>query len=468
VTQVPLLILSDAITSSTGLARIARDLSTRIHAHLQDTFRVGVLGVGGSISTSSVFPFPNYSIRQLEQMCPIDLPLVWSDFAGHIGDNRQLDSPDDLLYRTGQRRQGILLTIWNASWCQWLAQPQLLPDQHPVRDFLLQRPQSIPPATWASCTPSLRASLAQRPFQRWLYCPVDGHCSDGTLGWQMAPILEGFDRVLAYTSYGAKVIEDTIDKWGDPLSTRRIDFPIPHLPHGLDAATFRPCDRALARATLVSRLSNGEKSLPLKPDQLLLCAVATNTSRKDWGLAFRVCEALLARGRNPFLWGHTDTLLAHWNIPALAKQYGMDKRVLITSDRLSDDDMAECYAACDVMLGIGAGEGWGYPLSEGVGCQLPVLHGRYAGGAEFLRPGNLITPIGYSLESPYLIQRPVYDEGHWADAVEAALICLEDDKAWAAGKAKELDWQQVWPQWQQWLQDGVVAGAGATAKEGAR
>jgi len=462
VTQTTFLMLSDAITSSTGLARIHRDLVTRIHADLSDVFRVGALGVGGAISTSAKFPFPNYSIRQLEQMCPIDLPLVWEDFAGRIGDGRQADSPEDLLYRTGQMRKGILFTCWNASWCQWLAQPELLPDQHPVRDFLLQRPQSIPPATWASCTPALRASLAQRPFQRWLYCPVDGHCSDGTLGWQMAPILEGFDRVLAYTAYGAKVIEDTIDKWGDPLSQRRTDFPIAHLPHGLDAATFRPRDRALARATLVSRLSNGEKSLPLKPDQELLAVVATNTPRKDWGLAFTVCAELLQRGRNVFLWGHTDTLIAHWNIPAMAKQFGMDKRVMITSERLSDEDMTNAYSAADAFLGIGS-EGWGYPCMESLGCGLPVVHMTYAGGADFTPPALQVEPVGYHLEAPYMIQRPVFNPSDWADKV---VQVLTGDRAELSKYPERIDWTVCWEEWRKWLQAGVGAGAGA--KEGAR
>ena len=37
----PLLILSDAIAGTSGLSRIARDLSVRIHENLGDMYRLG-------------------------------------------------------------------------------------------------------------------------------------------------------------------------------------------------------------------------------------------------------------------------------------------------------------------------------------------------------------------------------------------------------------------------------------------
>jgi hypothetical protein len=43
---IPLMILSDAITAPTGLARIARDLATKTHNNLGDVFRVGTYGFG--------------------------------------------------------------------------------------------------------------------------------------------------------------------------------------------------------------------------------------------------------------------------------------------------------------------------------------------------------------------------------------------------------------------------------------
>ena len=443
--QRPLLILSDAVTSSTGLARIARDLATHIHTHLSSHFRVGVLGVGGSISTSSAYPFYNASIRDLQQMVPMDLPQVWRDFAG-------IDS-------AGRPNSGVLLVIWNASWTRWLADPLTLPPGHPVRDFLLQPPPGMPTRDWVALShhsPEGFRQIAHKPFKRWLYCPVDGHCADGTLGWQMAPVLAGFDRVLAYTEYGARVIERTLKKWGaDGLGTQTpkpVGGIIPALPHGLTRA-FHSHPRDLGRETLVSLLSNGAKSRPIKPSEFLLAAVGTNTPRKDWGLAFATAEALLRRGKEVLLWGHTDTLHGHWDLPSLVRQHGMEPWVLLTTDRLTDDDLALGFSAADCGLSIGAGEGFGYNGPQMIQCGLPVVHGDYAGGVEFVAATGLVAPAGFGTESPYLIQRPVFDPETWAAAVER-VTAGEAERAAAATLPQPLLWEEIWPRWAEWLTEG--------------
>lgn len=416
----PLLILSDAISGHSGLARIARDLSVRIHANLPQ-YRVGVLGVGGSISTSSKYPFPNYAIQRLDRMVPLDLPEVWADFAGTVGDGRQEDAPGAV---AGTVRKGILFCIWNASWVAWLSKPELLPQGHPIRNF-----------------------LETNPFKKWIYCPVDGHCSDGTLGFQGADSLSGFDRVLAYTKYGADVIEKTMCRWGG------IEQDIPHLPHGLDCAVFRPRDRKLARQTMISRLTNGAKTGPIKDDQVLLSVVATNSFRKDWGLAFETCAELISRGHDVLLWGHTDMMQprpgtpVYWDIHCLVKQFGMEQRVLISTHRLSDDDMVWGLSACDASLGIGS-EGWGYPLSEALACGLPVVHMSYAGGAEFTPKELQADPVGYRLEPGWSLMRPTFKAHDWADRVEAA-IAPESKKL--ATLPDYINWENAWPEWAEWL-----------------
>jgi glycosyltransferase involved in cell wall biosynthesis len=406
---IPLLILSDQVSNSTGLARVARDLALRIHQHLPQ-FRVGVLGVGGEVSYSCRFPFPNYSVRQLEVgMIPRDIVPVWQDFAG--------------------AEKGILLAIWNITWLGWLAQPQRLPDGHPVKDFLLQQPS---------------------PFAKWLYCPVDGHLPDGTLGVDIAPILSGFDRTLAYTRYGSEVIKQTLEIWGG-----KSELTIPSLPHGTDRTVFFPRDRRDSRHRFLSILSGGKTTVPLYDDSIILCTIATNSARKDWGLTFQTASALLRRNHNIFLWCHTNKLQDYWDLIAMTHQFGLSQRVVLTTEKLSDDDMAQCYSACDCMLGTGAGEGWGLPMSEALACNLPVIHGRYAGGAEFVRPaGCLIEPVGYHLEGRHMIQRPVFNPEDWADAVECVLI----DPTWKeqAVLPEGLAWEECWPQWQRWLEEGIL------------
>lgn len=453
--QTPLLILSDAIAGSTGLGRIARDLAVRIHAHLPQHFRVATLGVGGAISTSSRFPFPNYSIRHLDSgsahstpplgLLPLDLPTVWEDFAGRYGDGRFADSEDDL-QRVGQLRRGILLTIWNVSWCGWLGRPDWLPQGHPLRQFL-QPHHGKTPAHLQNLIPRMQeriggfADLADCPVERWLYCPVDGHCPDGTLGPEVAPILAGFDRLLAYTRYGSAVMEKTLRKWAGKLSPQ-----VPYLPHGIDTSVFYPRDRVQARQDFILHASRGQRALPLRDDQLLLGAVATNTPRKDWGLAFETCAELLSRGRPVFLWCHTDNLSGgYWHLPALAKLFGMENRVVMTTERFDDEEMSWLYSACDCILGIGSGGGFEFPHAEALACAIPVIHGDYAGGAEFLPDEFLVPPQGYRMEGRWAINRPVFRAKDWADKIENAITTE------LATLPKFIHWQNAWSEWAEWL-----------------
>ena len=417
--QIPLLIMADSIAGHSGLARIARDLAVRIHANLQDTFRVGSFGVGGPISSSSKFPFFNCSVMRLDRMVPLDLPAVWDDFAG--------------------KEKGILLVIQNASWVQWLAQPQLLPPGHPLRDFLLQQPP---------------------PFQRWLYCPIDGHLPDGTLGHQLAPILAGFDRVLAYGRYGAEVIEKTLEKWGgaDGAGQPAVSTvnSVPSLPHGLDSKVWFPRDRALARQTFFSRVSNGASSLLLKDDQVLLCMTGTNSSRKEWGTAFQTFAELLQRGVNLFFWGHTDCLAAppgYWNLAALAKQFNMEQRTCLTTARLTDDDLAWAYSAMDVMLATSS-EGFGYAPFEALACGLPTVATTYAGSAEFTPPVWQVKPVVYTLESPFSIQRPIHNPVSCADRVMQA-VNSSSDRTRSLLDPK-YEWENNWEGWRKWLLEGAT------------
>lgn len=437
---IPLLILSDAISGRSGLARIARDLAVRIHEDLSDVFRVGVAGVGGNYS--SRFPFPNYPITQLQNQVPNDLPAIWSDFA--------------------RGEQGILCVIWNLSWVSWLTQPERLPTWHPIRDFLVKepaKPESLSVEQWNKLNPQMKKVIGKSekaPFKKWLYCPVDGDLPNGTLGLEAAPVLAGFDRVLAYTKFGSKVLENT-------LALNGIRKSIPDLPHGIDTSVFYPRDRKTARETLISRLSAGKQNMPIQDDVLLLGVVNTNSYRKDWGLAFETASELVSRGKQVFMWCHSNDLQglspnSYWNLLSLAQNFGMGNRVILTTDNLSEDDMAWCLSALDCGLHIGTGEGFGYFGPDCLACGVPVVHGNYAGGAEFIPPRMLVEPKGYRLEGKWMIQRPVYDPKEWAHKVleiidypkTDPLVEVPDVNFWG-----NLSWKNLWPWWRSWLTENL-------------
>ena len=168
-TPVPLLLISDAPSSGTGLGRITKDLATRIHAHLPDVCRVATLGYGGA--GSAKLDFPQYTIEDMKDFIVPALPQVWEDFAG--------DQP------------GIVMTIWDLSRLMWLTQParcEMLADYPVLWQWLVNSP----------------------PFRRWGYFPIDAGGPNGKLTFPLHQTLLGYDRVLAYGPWGEGVIQQTI------------------------------------------------------------------------------------------------------------------------------------------------------------------------------------------------------------------------------------------------------------------
>lgn len=400
------LMMSDSPSTSSGLSRVWREVTERIYADLSDYFEVASLGLGGNYSTR--FPWPQYTIMRIQDMVVYDLPYVAQDFFG----------PE----------RGIIAVCWNASWLKWLADPTAALPASPLRDYLCSGPGNT------------------RPFDLWLYAPIDGHTPSGRLPVDTADALRGVDRLLAYTSYGAGVIDRAL---GNPSATT------PHLPHGLDASNFYPRDRAVARQTFIARVSgNPDNTLPILPDMVMLAAIGTNSARKDWAIAFQTCAELVKRGYNIFFWGHTDAVSAPgkpWNLAQLAVEYGMQQRTVLTCSPISNDNLAWAYSAMDCTLSIGSGEGFGYTAFESLACGCPTIHSDYAGSAEFLLPQYKVAPVGYRIEQQSMIMRPLASPEAWACAVEAVL-------GQPAELPRELDWDGgLWKRWKQWLLSGLEA-----------
>ena len=95
----PLLIIGDAVSGNTGLSRITRDLSVRIHEHLSDVYRLGTAGYG---TGSRQFGFPQYHLETKDWVC-VNIPEIWKDFAGE--------------------EEGFLFVIWDLSRLGWLSDP---------------------------------------------------------------------------------------------------------------------------------------------------------------------------------------------------------------------------------------------------------------------------------------------------------------------------------------------------------
>jgi len=394
-TQTPLLILSDSPMGSSGLGRITRELAVRIHANLPE-FRVGVIGYGGSISRH--LGFPQYPMVVQDYM-PLNLPDVWKDFAGD--------------------EKGAVLAIWNPSWIPWLADHERCTDER------------------------LRKFLRTKPFSRWAYLPIDSDTLPGRLPDNLTRSIYQFDRIATYTEWAKGLIENSRPKDVVPKE-------IAALPHGLDTKIFYPRDRKVARDTFVNRVAGLDQN-PIADGIVLIGVVATNTPRKDWSLAFEVCAELVRRGVNVGLWVHADAMRKNWDIAALAKEFGVADRTIASNRVLQDDDLAWAYAACDVTLGIGSGEGWGLPLAESLAMGIPVIHGNYAGGAEFVPEGMKVEPYAFRGDGFFAARRPVFRASDWADTVQVWLAPHGD-----VVLPSYIEWPNAWDSWAKWLRAGLA------------
>jgi glycosyltransferase involved in cell wall biosynthesis len=392
----PILIYSDAPSAPTGLGRICRDLATRIATHLPDHFRVATVGYGGAGSRS--LSFQQYSWVRRDDNVIIELPEIWKDFAG--------------------TQKGILLSIVDASRLLWLADPRYCPN------------------------PVLAAFVKDAPFAKWLYAPIDATGPHNALTPVLGYTIRKFDRYLTYSAWAAGIVDRTLETTGTAW-----------LPHGIDTSTFRPRSRSGARHGFGQRLGlqdDAGKLLTIPDDELFIGIVATNQPRKDFGMAIAAC-AEVARVRKVRLWLHTDVLDRHWSLPTLLQDYGLMDNAIVTTLNFSDELMSWAYSACDVTLGIGLGEGYGYPIAESLACGTPCIHGHY-GGAEYVPSPFLVEPVAYRLEGVYGSVRPVFRPEDWAlkilEIAEARTRCTLPEY---------LAWEVLWPRWSEWLLKGVNA-----------
>jgi glycosyltransferase involved in cell wall biosynthesis len=409
---IPLLIISDAISASTGLARIARDLATRIQTNLYDVYRLATAGYGSPGSCK--FGIPIYSLEGMNEWILPSLQEIVEDFAGN--------------------ERCVCLFVWDPSRLGWFSQPERLASESLAK------------------YPGLKEWLLRANIDRWIYAPLDASGPNDKLTYPIALTLMGFNRILAYGPFGEAVIRRTI---GDAEADKRH---LIHIPHGICSDVFFERHRTLCRKvflkdtgalTMLHMLGVSASTEPIADDELLIGCVCTNQARKDLALAAETI-VILSKTRRVRFWLHTDRLEGAFSIPSLLVDFGILQNSLISMGYISDQKMAAAYAACDLTIAPGLGEGFGFPLAESLACQTPVIHGSYGGGADFVPKQMQIDPVAFRYEGSYACKRPVYN------AVDLAAKAEE----WIGRRCDSLDprydWKNLWPnEWEPWFREAA-------------
>lgn len=278
------------------------------------------------------------------------------------------------------------------------------------------------------------------PVQRWAYCAIDSENTLGAVGGPAAEVLHNFDRILAYGRYGAEVIKQTIGR------------PVSYLPHGIMLETYRQDD---------DPDWTGEIFGPHALNQKVLGSVMTNQPRKDFGLFFGLLAELRRRQHRVYGWLHTDVLVKDWAVQQLTVDFGLTKKVTVTTNLFSDQELAQLYRACDLTVLPSLGEGFGYPIVESYAAGRMCIHSDWGGGVELVPKTEWRVPVRATrLESVYALKRPVLTVEDWANAVERAWrwrdqVGVELQDAYCRGAVAHLGWDRLKDRWLSWIRKGL-------------
>lgn len=394
----PIILFSDHPAAQSGLARITRDLDLRIHEHLGDIFKVCTLGYGSP--GSSKLPFPQYQWKQNDWFIPAELPFIAQDFANN--------------------EPFILFTIGDIQRFLPLADTQFCQDRAFAGWWQEQR------------------SLGK--VKLWGYFPIDAYGINGKLPPQLAHTLTHYDRALVPSEWAANIVRKTLP-----------DLKVTAIPHGVDTEVFKPYDKQESREKIGELFFHAaqwpKEQINVSDEALWIGIVATNQSRKDWPLGIEVV-AEIQKTRPVFLWAHSDRLKNEWSLLELISDFGLLQFSLVTTGSVPDSSMSVAYSAMDLTLGIGRGEGYGYPIMESWSCGVPCIAGKYGAHVEFIPEDCSVEPSQLRIEGPLNLLRPVFKVQDWVDAINCVV-----GNGMVLNTA--VDWKYVWQDFEKWFREGL-------------
>jgi glycosyltransferase involved in cell wall biosynthesis len=256
----------------------------------------------------------------------------------------------------------------------------------------------------------------------------------------MAPILEGFDRIVTYTQYAAGELNDALDALG-------ASHPVAVIGHGVDTDLFHPLPggpRAARRALFPDRpelwdgffVLNANRNQPRKRIDVTLAAFADFARDKP---------------QNVRLYLHMARQDSGWDIQLLARRFGIADRLIVTNDdnNLPDVDNARLnlvYNACDVGVNTAQAEGWGLVSFEHAATGAAQVVPRHTAMPELWDGAAELVPPRFSL-----INERTLITNHYvaSDDVAHALQRLYADPAYrqrlgAAGRRNACAPQHRW------------------------
>lgn len=286
-----------------------------------------------------------------------------------------------------------------------------------------------------------------------LYCPVDG----GPFDPEAIEPLGGVARCVAYTEFGRRQLEEAARRQKEKDSS--FAFPdVEVIPHGVDTDTFRPleADRRSSRLRARSLLFPDMKD---SAERFIVLNANRNQPRKRIDTTVRGF-ALFARDKPPAvnLFLHMGVEDVGWNVVLLARRYGVEDRVLMSSlsktiQGVSAEQLNRVYNACDVGLNTASAEGWGLPSFEHAATCAAQVVPRHSACAELWEGAAiLVEPALKIINEKILTEGWLVTPEGVAEALERLyadreLLAEMSERAYRRATREEYRWENIAARW---------------------
>lgn len=296
---------------------------------------------------------------------------------------------------------------------------------------------------------------AKLPQPVIVYCPVDG----GPIDPEAIAPLAGVARCVVYTEFGRQQVQAAAQK------QREIDasfnFPtVEIIPHGVDTETFYPLQ---GNGEHVSRRLHARRLLfPDATDleqRFIVLNANRNQPRKRIDTTIRGF-ALFARDKPAHvkLFLHMGVEDVGWNVILLARRYGVEDRVLMSSlaktiQGVSTAQLNRVYNACDVGINTSSAEGWGLPSFEHAATRAAQIVPRHSACAELWQDGAvMLEPAFKVINEKVLTDAWLVTPESVAEALEKLYVDREflgemSERAFRTATRPEYQWGNISERW---------------------
>lgn len=286
------------------------------------------------------------------------------------------------------------------------------------------------------------------------YCPVDG----GPIDPESIAPLAGVTRFVVYTDFGKEQVEAAVQKQREKEPS--FNFPaVETIPHGVDTETFYPLQ---GNDEMSGRLAARKLLFPDAADldqRFIVLNANRNQPRKRIDTTIRGF-ALFARGKpaGVKLFLHMGVEDVGWNVILLARRYGIEDRILMSSlaktiQGVSTAQLNRVYNACDVGINTSSAEGWGLPSFEHAATRAAQIVPRHSacaelwdGAAVMLEPAFKVINEGV-LTDAWLVTPESVAEALEKLYGDREFLAEMSEKAFRTATRPEYQWGNIAERW---------------------